>query len=141
MSSMLPGACDRSSETPGGSERGSSTAEIVVILPVLMLLITVGLQFALWALASSALTDSVAQGGAALRADGGTPTAARTAALKELQVLVGGLVVQPEVAVGTLPNSFAALSASGSVPSLLPGEHLIVSAESIGPDQQFRASG
>jgi hypothetical protein len=140
MSSILP-RCDRSSKAPGGSECGSSTAEIVVILPVLMLLITVGLQFALWALASGALTDSVAQGGAALRADGGTPTAARTAALQELQVLAGGLVVQPAVAVGTLPNSFASLSASGSVPSLLPGQHLIVSAESIGPDQQFRASG
>ncbi|MGA2805941.1 MAG: TadE family protein [Acidimicrobiales bacterium] len=141
MSSILPGACDRSRKAPGGDERGSSTAEIVVILPVLMLLITVGLQFALWALASSATSDSVAQGGAALRADGGTATAARAVALQELQVLASGLVVQPAVSVGTLPDSFASLSASGSVPSLLPGEHLIVSAESIGPDQQFRASG
>ena len=140
MSSILP-RCDRSSKAPGGSECGSSTAEIVVILPVLMLLITVGLQFALWALASSAMSDSVAQGGAGLRADGGSATGARVIALQELHTLASGLVERPVVSVGTLPDGIASLSASGSVPSLLPGEHLVVSAESTGPDQQFRASG
>ena len=51
---------------------GSGTPELVVVLPVLMLLVTVCLQFALWALASNALSDSVAQAGASLRAEGGT---------------------------------------------------------------------
>jgi nitrogen fixation-related uncharacterized protein len=141
VSSILSGARFRSNKAPGRGERGSGTAEIVVVLPVLMLLITVGLQFALWALASGAASDSAAQGGAVLRADGGTATAARTAVLAEFHMLASGLIVQPEVSVGALPDNFASLSVSGSVPSLLPGEHLIVSAASVGPDQQFRASG
>ena len=141
MSSGLPGAPHWGNAAPGRDDRGSSTAEIVVILPLLMLLLTVGLQFALWALASNALSDSVAQGGAALRADGGNATAARTAVSQELQALGGGLVLRPAVSVQALPDSFASLSASGALPSLIPGEHLTVSAWSTGPEQLFRADG
>ena len=123
------------------NDRGSSTAEVVVVLPVLMLVITVALQFALWALASSALSESAAQGGAALRSYGGTAVAGRSAALLGLGVLANGLVVAPEVSVGAPGESFDSLSESGTVVPLLPGEHLTVSAQSTGPKQQFRASG
>ena len=122
-------------------ERGSSTPELVVILPVLMLLITLGLQFAMWALASHVLSDSVAQGGASLRADGGTDSEARDVTLREIQALASGLVLTPTIVTQTSPDGIASLSATGSVPSLLPGEHLSVSAESTGPEQLFRASG
>jgi nitrogen fixation-related uncharacterized protein len=140
MSSSLLSTSDRR-PWPGQGDRGSSTPELVVILPVLLLLITVGLQFALWALASQALSDSVAQGGATLRADGGTLTAARTAVAQELHILAGDLVLRSTVSVQTLPNSVASLSVSGTVPSLLPDMSLTVSAESTGPEQRFRASG
>jgi Flp pilus assembly protein TadG len=141
MSSGLRATPDGGSATPGRDDRGSSTVEIVVILPLLMLLLTVGLQFALWALASNALSDSVGQGGAALRADGGNATAARTTVSQELQALASGLVLRPTVSVQALPDSFASLSVSGALPSLIPGEHLTVSASSTGPEQQFRADG
>ena len=70
----------------GGVSAGSSTPELVVILPVLMLLVTLGLQFALWGLASHVLSDSVAQGGALLRADGGTDSEAREAPAKRFRL-------------------------------------------------------
>ena len=78
------------------SDLGSSTPEIVVILPVLMLLVTFGLQFALWALASQAISDAVVQGAAALRAESGTATAARAVVSRELDSLAFGLVLQPD---------------------------------------------
>lgn len=123
------------------SDLGSSTPEIVVILPVLMLLVTFGLQFALWALASQATSDAVVQGAAALRAESGTATAARAVVSRELDSLAFGLVLQPMVSVGSLPDGTASLSASGFVPSLIPGARLSVSATSAGPDQRFRATG
>ena len=126
---------------PEWGDDGSSTPELVVILPVLLLLITAGLQFALWALASHALSDSVAEGGAALRSEGGTSTAARTVTLQELQDIASGLVLGPAVSAQTPSDGIASLYASGTVPSLLPGMSLTVSAESTGPEQRFWASG
>ena len=141
MSPSPPSSSKRRGQVLGWGDRGSSTPELVIIVPVLLLLITVGLQFALWALASHALSDSVAQGGAALRAEGGTSTAARSVVLQELQALASGLVLRPTVSAQTLPDGVASLSATGTVPSLLPGEQLTVSADSTGPEQLFRASG
>jgi len=123
------------------SDLGSSTPEIVIVLPVLMLLVTFGLQFALWALASQATSDAVAQGAASLRAENGTATAAQAVVRRELDSLASGLVLHPIVSVGSLPDGAAALSASGFVPSLIPGARLSVSATSAGPDQRFRATG
>ncbi len=125
----------------GWGDRGSSTPELVVILPVLLLLIAVGLQFALWALASHALSDSVAEGGAALRSEGGTSTAARTVTLQDLRDIASGLVLRPAVSAQAHADGVASLYASGTVPSLVPDMSLTVSAESTGPEQRFWASG
>src|ERR1039458_4921200 len=140
MSSSRRSTSNRRRQALWWGDRGSSTPELVIILPVL-LLITSGLQFALWALASHALSDSVAQGGAALRAEGGTSTAARSVTLQEIQALASGLVLRPTVSVQFLSDGVASLSASGAVPALLPDMRLAVSAESTGPEQLFRASG
>ena len=141
MSSSRRSTSNRRRQALWWGDRGSSTPELVIILPVLLLLITIGLQFALWALASHALSDSVAQGGAALRAEGGTSTAARSVTLQEIQALASGLVLRPTVSVQFLSDGVASLTASGVVPSLLPDTSLAVSAESTGPEQLFRASG
>ncbi|HLN07210.1 MAG TPA: hypothetical protein VK217_13090, partial [Acidimicrobiales bacterium] len=90
---------------------------------------------------SYAVSDSVAEGGAALRAEGGTRLAARDVVLRELAALASGLVLHPNVSVESLGSGIGSLSATGAVPSLLPGVRLLVSATSAAPDQQFRASG
>jgi len=141
MSSSRRSTSNRRRQALWWGDRGSSTPELVIILPVLLLLITVGLQFALWALASHALSDSVAEGGAALRSEGGTSTAARASTLQELQDIASGLVLSPAVSTQTPSDGVASLYASGTVPSLLPGMSLTVSAESTGPEQRFWASG
>jgi hypothetical protein len=105
-----------------------------------LLLIAAGFQFALWGLAAHALSDSVAQGGATLRAEGATSASARSVTLSEIKDIAGGLTLDPTVSV-TLDDGTASLVASASVPSLLTGIHIGVSAVSSGPAQQFRASG
>ncbi|MFZ2056851.1 MAG: TadE/TadG family type IV pilus assembly protein [Acidimicrobiales bacterium] len=141
MSSNRLGGSKRRPRLLRWGDRGSGTPELVVILPLLLFLITLSMQFALWALASHALSDAVAQGGAVLRANGGTSTAARTVVTRELRTLANGLVLRPTVSVRSLPDGVDSLSASGALPSLLPGVRLTVSAQSAGPRQQFRASG
>ena len=126
--SGLP-ASKQGRRAPEWGDDGSSTPELVVILPVLLLLITAGLQFALWALASHALSDSVAEGGAALRSEGGTSTAARTVTLQELQDIASGLVLGPAVSAQTpsrrhrlaLGVGHSAVPATGHEPDRLGG--------------------
>lgn len=122
-------------------DAGSATPEIVIVLPALMLLLLLGVQLALWGLAAHALDDAVAQGGAALRTNGSSARGATGLVLGELHAIAGGLVLHPVTTTATLPGGTVALSATGTVPSILLGISLRVSATSTGPVQRFRASG
>jgi hypothetical protein len=122
-------------------DSGSSVPELLLVLPAVVLMFTLALQVSLWALAAHALSDAVAQGGAALRAQGGSSAAARTAVERELASIAGGLVNSPSVSISAGPDGQMSLAANGSVPSLLPGFHLRVSATSVGPSEKFRAAG
>lgn len=125
---------------PGGAERGSSTPELVLVLPALMLAVTVAVQVVLWALAAHAVQASAATGGDVARGLGGTPAAATAAARAELASIAGGLVDSPAVAVQVLPGEVSVV-VRGTVPSIVPGLHLAVSATSVGPLERFRGSG
>jgi Flp pilus assembly protein TadG len=123
------------------AEEGSSTAELVLVLPVLMLLVAFAMQLALWALASHAVQASAATAGDVARGLGATPAEASAAARAELAAVAGGLVGAPEVQVTTAASGVSVVVVSGSVPSLIPGLHLEVSATSVGPLGEFRGSG
>jgi hypothetical protein len=122
-------------------EEGSSSAEIVLVLPVLMLLVAFAMQLALWALASHAVQASAATAGDVARGLGATPAEATAAARTELAAVAGGLVDSPDVQVTTAASGVSVVVVSGSVPSLVPGLHLEVSATSVGPLGEFRGSG
>lgn len=122
-------------------ETGSSTAELVLVLPALMILVSLAMQLIFWALASHAVQASAATGGDVARMSGATPAQAVAAARAELESIAGGLVTSPAVSVSTLPGGQEVFSVSGTVPSLIPGVRLEVSATSIGPLGRFRGTG
>ncbi|HXY44245.1 MAG TPA: hypothetical protein VEH29_08655 [Acidimicrobiales bacterium] len=122
-------------------ERGSESVEIVVVLPVLMALLVIGLQLAMWGLAAHALSLGVAEGGAAARAQFGGPAQATALVEGDVRSIAGTLVGSLKVAVHGLPDDFVVVSATGVVPMIFPGLELHVSAVSAGPVQGFRASG
>jgi hypothetical protein len=126
---------------PHFDERGSETVEIVVILPILMALVVLGLQLAMWGLAAHALSLGVAEGGAEARAQLGGPRDAAIVVEKDVGAIAGSLVGSLTVAVHGLPDDFVSVSASGLVPTIFPGVQLHVSAVSAGPVQGFRATG
>jgi hypothetical protein len=122
-------------------DRGAETAEIVVVLPVLMALLVLGLQLAMWGLASHALSLGVAEGGAAARAQLGSPPEATALVKRDVGAIGGSLVGSLKVAIHGLPDDFVAVSATGAVPTIFPGLQFHVSALSTGPVQGFRATG
>ncbi len=123
------------------SDRGSETVEIVILLPALMLLLTVGMQLALWGLAAHAMSLAVAEGGAEARAESGSPKAAISTVTDEISSIAGLLVDHVSVQVTGLPDNFVEVSATADVPTIFPGLTLQVSADSTGPVQAFRPSG
>ena len=122
-------------------DSGSETVEFVLIVPALMALLVAGLQIAMWALASHAISLAVAEGGAEARAQSGTDQSAAAIVKRDISSLAGSLIGSVSVQVRALPLNFVAVSATGDVPSIFPGVHLQVSAVSAGPLQGFRASG
>lgn len=121
-------------------DEGSETAEIVLVMPVLMALLLLGLQLALWGLAAHAVSLGVAEGGAAARASS-RPRDAPAVVVADVHAIAGSLVGSLTVGVRSAPDDFVTVSASGSVPTIFPGLHLHVSAVSTGPVQGFRATG
>ncbi len=113
----------------------------MLILSALMMLVTALLQLAMWALASHALSLAVADGGAEARAQPGSGAATASLVRTEASEIGGSLVGSLSVAVTALPDNFVQVSATGTVPAIIPGIVLTVSSASVGPEQDFRGSG
>lgn len=124
-----------------GADAGSSSAELVLVIPALMLVIALVMQLILWALAAHAVQASAATAGDVARGLGGTSAGAVAAARAELASVAGGLVDSPQVVASAASGGVSVVVVSGTVPSLIPGVHLLVSATSVGPFAQFRGSG
>jgi hypothetical protein len=122
-------------------EKGSAAFEMVAIMPALLLLIVVGVQFALWGLAAHAVALASSDAGAQARASDGSASAAQTAAEHDLTGLGSGLVEHSAITATGEPGGDIAVSVSGEVPQIIPGVRFFVHASSIGPVQQFRAHG
>ncbi len=119
---------------------GSATAELLLVLPAIMVTVAAALQLAFYGLAAHALALAVAEGGAAARAGTARP-AALSLVREDVARLAGGILVNLDVKVGDAGSGSVTVSARASVVSLLPGFHISVASSSTGPSQVFRASG
>ena len=130
--SRVYGVARRFPRRPAASDAGSSSVEIALITPLLMLLLLGVVQFALaehaqhiaQAAAVRALDATAAQ-------DAGVGTGT-TAGQEALAQLAGTVLQNPSVAV-TRTADQATVTVFGRVLSLLPGLHLTVRAHSSGP--------
>jgi len=118
-------------------ERGSVSAELVVAMPLLLLLILLVAQFALWAHATHIAQAAAAQGLAAARVTGGTTTSGASAADQILTQLGKGPLHDPRVAVTRDPQQ-ATVRVTGTATSVVPFLHLRVHGEATGPVEVFR---
>jgi hypothetical protein len=113
--------------------------EAVIVVPVVMLLLLVAVQFCLWMHAVQVAQVAASQGDRVARSFGGGPSAGTMAAEGVLRG-PGSDVIGGTVSVSVLPGDSEWLQVSGHAVSIVPGLTLPVSASATGPIQQFTGS-
>jgi hypothetical protein len=109
------------------------------VVPVLMVILLVVVQLALWAHAAQVVALAASEGDRAARSQGGGAAAGAARA----RAVIGGSgagVVASSVASDVLPGDLARVTVIGHAVSIVPGFSLPVSSIDIGPIQEFRGS-
>ena len=132
---------DRGRAWPVGipNDEGTSVVEAVLVVPVVMVLLLVAVQFALWMHASQVVQLAASEGDRSARSIGGGP-AVGVATAQQVVTGPGSDVLTPSISTAVLPGDAELLRVSGSAVSVLPGLSFAVSASAVGPIQQFRSS-
>ena len=122
-----------------GGQAGSATLQTVLVMPLLLLLITAIVQFALWYHAAHIALAAAQDGARAARVEGGTTHAGRARAQQLLDQLGAGVLTNPTITV-TRDADTARVQVHGYAPQLVPGLRLPVTAVSAGKTERFRPS-
>lgn len=113
--------------------------EAVLVIPVLMLLLLIVVQFALWSHAAQVAQLAASTGDRTARSVGGGPAQGVDRAQSILSG-PGSDVASSKVSYSILPGDVVEITVTGSAESILPGLSLPVSAKLVGPIQEFRSS-
>ncbi|GAA2686026.1 MULTISPECIES: TadE/TadG family type IV pilus assembly protein [Actinosynnema] len=117
-------------------DRGSVSAELVVVTPLLLLALLAIVQFALWSHATHIAQAAAAHGLAATRAVHGTASAGTAAARQLLDQLARGPLADPSVAAKREAVT-ASVRITGTASRVVPFLTLPVHAEASGPVERF----
>lgn len=128
--------------TTGGrvwrDERGAATTELVIVMPLLLSMVLVIAQWALWAHATHIAQAAASEALSAARVHGGTVAGGQAQAQHVLDQLGRGPLTGPRVSV-TRDANRAAVTITGTATSVLPFLRLPVHAEAAGPVEVFHA--
>lgn len=120
-------------------DSGAATVELVVATPLLLLMLMVIVQFALWSHAEHVAQAAASQALAAARVDGGTTAAGAGQARRLLADLAGGPLENPDVDVARSATAVT-VRISGTATAVVPFLKLPVRAEAAGPVEAFRGA-
>jgi Flp pilus assembly protein TadG len=121
-------------------EEGTVVPVFVLVVPALILLVFLAIQFALWAMAAQAVQAAAAAGGQAARAYQANPDTARTIAQDAIGTLGGSMVRHAHVAVDSSAGE-TLVQVTGQVYAVVPFLSISVTGKSQAPDQLYRTSG
>ncbi|MFF1676115.1 TadE/TadG family type IV pilus assembly protein [Streptomyces sp. NPDC058256] len=121
-------------------DRGSTTAEMVFVLPLVLTVVLLLAQAALYLHADHIAQATAAHALSATRVQDGTVAEGQTEADRVLDQLGRGPLRSAHVTVDR-GTELAEVRVDGTVSSVLPFLHLPVHARSIGPIERFRSSG
>ena len=139
LTALRNGAVGRNRWDEVPDEAGTAVVESVLVIPILMLIIVVIIQFALWAHASQVVQLAASEGDRAARSSGGGSIVGISQAASVLHGT--GSDVQDGTAVfSLLPGDQAQITVSGRAMGIFPGLDLPVTATAVGPVQEFRSS-
>ena len=117
-------------------ERGAATAELVLVMPLLFLLILLIAQFTLYLHASHIAQAAASEALSVTRVEGGTVDAGQTDAQRILSQLASGPLQDPHVTV-TRNAINVTVQIDGAVTAVVPFLHLTVSGEADGAVERF----
>ncbi|HEV3281020.1 MAG TPA: TadE/TadG family type IV pilus assembly protein [Acidimicrobiales bacterium] len=113
--------------------------EAVIIVPVMMLILVVVVQMALWAHAAQVARLAASEGDRVAQS-AGAGAAVGVNRARAVLTAPGSDVESANAVALLLPDDQISVTVTGRALSLLPGISLPVSATQIGPVQEFRAS-
>lgn len=113
--------------------------EAVLVVPVMMLLLLVVVQFALWAHAAQVAQLAASEGDRAARSVDGGPAVGLGRA-RAVMSGSGSDMATSDASVDVVAGNLIRVAVTGSAVSILPGMSLPVSAVQVGPIQQFSGS-
>ena len=119
-------------------DRGAGSAEIVIAVPLLMLLILLIVQFAIWAHASSVAQATAEEALAAARVQGGSAAAGQQRAAQVLGQIGSSVLIHPHITV-TRTGATATVQITGTAEEVLPvpGLSFPVHITVTGPVERF----
>ena len=120
-----------------GEDRGSVSTELVLLAPLLLLLILLGVQLAVWGLAQLAVQHAANHALQTTRVQGGTAAAGQADARAVLDQVAAGLVTSPQVTV-TRTGDTATVTIAGTAPAVVPFLRLRVSTRAVAATERFR---
>ncbi|HVK20005.1 MAG TPA: TadE/TadG family type IV pilus assembly protein [Actinokineospora sp.] len=121
------------------NDRGSVSAELVLVIPLLLFLLLLIVQFALWSHATHVAQAAASNGLAVARAQNGSADLGSAAAQRVLDDLAGGPLVDPAVTAHR-DNTTASVHITGTASAVVPFLRLPVHAEAAGPVERFVTS-
>jgi len=124
----------------GVGEDGMVSTEFVIIVPVVIFVLWLAIQLAMWAMAAQAVQAAAAAGGQSARLLRGSGAQAQIAAQDALSGLGGNMVQNPTVGVNTIGQN-TVVEVSAHVYRVLPFFNVSVTGKSQAPQQEYRVSG
>ena len=121
-------------------EDGTVSAELVIVMPVLMMLVMLVVQFALWQHAQHVAEAAAQRGAETARVEGGTDAQGRDVAQSAIRQIGGGLLVSPSVSISRNAG-VVTVQVSGTAQPVVPFLSLGVSATAQGPVERFVPQG
>ncbi|MEU1605535.1 TadE/TadG family type IV pilus assembly protein [Micromonospora matsumotoense] len=119
------------------TDRGSVTTEVVLYAPLLFLLVLLGVQLALWALAQLGVQHAANHALQTTRVNGGTAAAGHADATAVLNQVADRVVTDSRVSVDRSADT-ATVAVTGRAPAVIPGLRLPVDTRVSAPVERFR---
>ena len=128
----------RAKRRRAGRDRGAGSAEIVIAVPLLMLLILLIIQFAIWEHAEAIAHATAEEALAAARVQGGTAAAGQQRAGQVISQIGSSVLTGPQVSVTVTPADVT-VAVTGTAERVLPvpGLSFPVTVTVTGPVEQF----
>ena len=121
-----------------GGDRGAASAEIVIAVPLLMLLILLVIQFAIWEHAEAIAHTTAEEALAAARVQDGTAASGQQRAAQVISQVGSSVLTSPQVSVArTAADVTAQVSGTAERVLPVPGLSFRVTATVTGPVERF----